>query len=74
MRWPIISAVCLALAGCAGEADVFGCARGNVTVSAGGILTDFSTDGEGILCRTPASGADYRPELNRIITILEAAP
>lgn len=71
MRWAIISAACLALTGCAGDADVFGCGRGDVTVAAGGILTDFSTNGEGILCRTPASGADYRPEINRIIDILE---
>ena len=64
--------ISLALTGCADDnADVFGCGRGDVTVAAGGLLTDFKADGNGIVCRTPASGADYRPELNRIIDILE---
>ena len=71
MRWLAI-VIALAVTGCADNADTFGCGRGNVTVAAGGLFTTFAADGAGIVCSTPASGADYRPELNRIIDILES--
>lgn len=73
MRWPIIAA-CMALAGCASEQmDVVGCVRGDVTLAAGGLFTDFTADGQGIVCKM-TKDAELIGELNRIISILEQTP
>ena len=59
-------ALTLLVASCGNQE--FGCAKGEISLGAGGLFTDFNGEGVGILCSDDGS---HREEINKIIDFLE---